>query len=396
MKSKLWEVWGLRILSLTIAIIIALVFYVRFYQSFLGDWYAAAWAALAVSVGSVVVTAYAIASFRLNFSSWGNRLICASLWLFATGLFLFDRATETYTMQNRKMQTVQKTIDLKMSAIDKLPILHERLIAVQDANRKLSDITRLDSLTAAAGHNWRYVTLRREAQRERRHADSLYHVERSQQIALVLEQSREIKDAGIVDNGLGLIVKNWPSAALGLVILGLLIAAHWRETEYKESEENHKPHGVNDTASSLIHIGRGIATLATEEHNNAATRPERRDQDRVHPFPAGDELAAADWLSLRVLQGTYDASPGMAGDFAYALKRSGAKETGRRSWLYKQIMKTKEWKNDKTQSEIDDRIAELKFRLARNETLRNMETPVFTVSTNGSSNFNHGFDSYQG
>lgn len=230
-NKKFFEIWGLRILSLIIAVIIALVFYVRFYQTFLGDWQSAAWAALAVSIGSVIVTGYAIASFKLNMASWKNRAIFGTLWFFAIGLFMFDRATETYTMQSRKVEKQTNDTNSKIAAVDNLPILKERLKAIQDANAKLADIAIMDSLAAADGKRWRYVTLRREAQRERRLADSLYHLERSQQLARINLESQEIKTAGIQSNSLGFIVKNWPSAALGLVILGLLVAAYWKETE---------------------------------------------------------------------------------------------------------------------------------------------------------------------
>ena len=247
-NKTFFQIWGLRILSLIIAVIIALVFYVRFYQSFLGDWQSAAWAALAVSIGSVIVTGYAISAFKLDMTSKKNRVIFATLWIFTIGLFLFDRATETYTMQSKKVEKETKDTNSKIDAVDNLPILKERLKAVQDANRKLADIAVMDSLAAADGKRWRYVTLRREAQRERRLADSLYHLERSQQLARINTESHEIKTAGIESNGLGFIVKNWPSAALGLVILGLLVAAYWKETEIPVAGANSSANSGTTTA----------------------------------------------------------------------------------------------------------------------------------------------------
>jgi len=225
-NKKFFEIWGLRILSLIIAVIIALVFYVRFYQSFLGDWQSAAWAALAVSIGSVIVTGYAIAAFKLDMASVKNRMILATLWIFAIGLFMFDRATETYTMQSRKTEKETNTTNARLAAIDSLPILNERLKAVRDANTRLAMLDQREKKTG-----WLYVTLRREAQRERKLADSLYHLERSQQIEIIQAQGDKIRTAGIAENGLGFVVKNWPSAALGLVVLGLLVAAYWKETE---------------------------------------------------------------------------------------------------------------------------------------------------------------------
>lgn len=246
-NKKFFEIWGLRILSLIIAVIIALVFYVRFYQTFLGDWQSAAWAALAVSIGSVIVTAYAIAAFKLNMASWKNRAIFGTLWLFAIGLFMFDRATETYTMQSRKTKTETDSTNAKLASIDQMPIMQQRLAAITDANTRLKMLEQREKETGLL-----YVTLRREAQRERKLADSLYHLERSQQTARITLQSNEIKAAGIAQNGLGFIVKNWPSAALGLVVLGLLVAAYW-----KESESN--PAGRQGTENN------GTTTLATPD-----------------------------------------------------------------------------------------------------------------------------------
>lgn len=226
-KPPSWfEIWGLRFLSLIIAVIIALVFYVRFYQTFLGDWQSAAYAALAVSIGSVIVTGYAIASFKLDMASVKNRCIFGTLWLLAIGLFLFDRATETFTMQSKKTEKETITTNAKIAAVDSLPILQQRLATIQDANRRLKMLEHREKETGLL-----YVTLRREAQRERRIADSLYQLERSQQLTRINTESQEIKMAGIESNSLGVIVKNWPSAALGLVILGLLVAAYWKETE---------------------------------------------------------------------------------------------------------------------------------------------------------------------
>lgn len=266
-NKRFFEIWGLRILSLVIAVIIALVFYVRFYQSFLGDWQNATWAALAVSIGSVVVTGYAIAAFKLNMASWKNRAIFGTLWLFAIALFLFDRATETYTMESKKVEKQTNDTNEKIAAIDNITILKERLKAIQDANKKLADITIMDSLAAANGKPWRYVTLRREAQHERRIADSLYHFERSQQLARINLESQEIKMAGIESNGLGFIVKNWPSAALGLVVLGLLVAAYWKESEINPAGQQRS-------------VGNGTATLATPDPFEPILPPRTQDETK--------------------------------------------------------------------------------------------------------------------
>lgn len=225
-NKKFYEVWGLRILSVIIAIVIALVFYRRFYQNFLGDFASAAAAALAVSIGSVIVTGYAIAAFKLDMATVKNRVILIVLWIFAAGLFFFDRATETYTMQSRKTKVETDSTNSKLAGIDAMPIMQQRLAAIADANNRLAMLEQREKETGLL-----YVTLRREAQKERRLADSLYHIERSQQTARIALQSNEIRAAGIAENGLGFVVKSWPSAALGLVVLGLLVAAYWKETE---------------------------------------------------------------------------------------------------------------------------------------------------------------------